>query len=170
MKIEELLEKKEKGTYAGAHFSQQTMDDVEKYIKNNKIPNPIDAKKLHITILYSRKFLPDYKPAGEYEKPLGGKPVGFEVWKGTDKDGEKNANCLVQKFDCPELHKRHKELMDEHDATYDYDEYKTHFTLSYDIGDFDISDLPPYDGEIKIVDEYGEDLDLDWAMNKGTKK
>jgi hypothetical protein len=76
------------------------------------------------------------------------------------------------KFKCEELNARHKELMDEHDATYDFPEYKTHVTLSYDIGDMDETKLPDVIktiGEMKIVKEYGEDLDLDWAKNNTSK-
>jgi 2'-5' RNA ligase len=63
--------------------------------------------------------------------------------------------------------------MKKHDATYDFPEYKPHITLSYDIGDLDEKNLPDigkYVDEIGIDEEYGEDLDLNWAKNKGVKK
>ena len=176
MKLKELIEEQEteetestKGTYAGARFSKQTVDDIKSYCEENEIPNPLKSEKLHTTILYSRKYLPEYNPCGMYDPLMVGKPKGFDVWKTTcsqgstpDPDAEQT-NCLVLEFDCPELEKRHEGLMKEHEATYDYDEYKTHVTLSYDIGDVDIKDLPPYTGVIEIEEEYGEDLDLDWA-------
>ena len=74
-------------------------------------------------------------------------------------------NCLIMEFECVKLTARHKELMEEHDATYDFDEYKTHITFSYDIGEMDHKDLPAFTGPVDIVEEYGEDLDIDWAQN-----
>lgn len=175
MKVQELFEKQEptKGTYAAVKFDKSTTDALAKYISDNKIPNPIKTEKMHCTVLYSRKYCPDYEPLGEIDPPWIGKPDKLEVWesKGKLRD-EAPTRCLVMKFTCEELNARHKELMDEHDATYDFPEYKTHITLSYDIGDMDEDELPSIKDaidEIKVVSEYGEDLESDWAKTKGTK-
>ena len=169
MKIFELLQeqKETKGTYAAVSFNDTTVDALQKYIKDNDIPNGTPAGKMHCTLLYSRKHCPNYKPAGKISPSWTGKPVGLEVWESQSK-----SRCLVLKFDCDELHKRHKLLMKEHDATYDFPEYKTHVTLSYDIGEMDEKELPDITkaiDELTIVDEYGEDLDLDWAKNNTGK-
>lgn len=168
MKIKEILEEKtKKGTYAGAHFSEATKKALAQYCKDNNIPNAINPDKFHTTILYSRKYLPEYKAAGVYDPMLIGKPKDtFEAWKTSPSDpNEEKTTCLILTFDCPELKKRHQELMDEHQGTYDYDEYKTHVTLSYNIGDLNISKLPPFTDDIEIADEYQEDLNLDWAKH-----
>lgn len=168
MKIKEILvEKSKKGTYAGAHFSDSTKKALGQYCEDNEIPNAINPDKFHTTILYSRKHLPEYKAAGVYDPMMVGKPKDtFHAWKTSPSDPEaEKTTCLILTFDCPELNARHKELMDEHDATYDYDEYKTHITLSYNIGDLDIEKLPPFKGDIEIVDEYQEELNLDWAKH-----
>ena len=67
------------------------------------------------------------------------------------------------KFDSPALQSRHKDLMDTHQATYDYPEYKTHLSLSYDIGDFDIKqiDFSLIAHPIIFTNEYQEDLDTE---------
>ena len=174
MKIFELLQEQEtKGTYAAVRFDDETIEALQKYIKDNDIPGGLKPEKMHCTVLYSRKYCPDYEPAGKIDPPWIGKPVKLEVWESRGKlRDEKPSRCLVLKFSCDELHARHKELMDEHDATYDFPEYKSHVTLSYDIGDMDESGLPDIKeavGEMKIVSEYGEDLDLDWA-SKNTDK
>ncbi len=153
-----------KGTYAGVRFSEGTKRAIEGYIKDNKIPNGIVPSKMHTTLLYSRKHLPDYNPTGKYDKPLIGTPTTFDVWKSSNEDGN-DTSCLVLEYDCPELVKRHKFLMDEHEATYDYPKYKTHITLSYDIGDMNIKDLPKFTDDIEIESEYKEDLDLSWSQN-----
>lgn len=165
MKLEELQESKKpkKGTYAGVNFSDATIKAVHQYAVDNKIPKALKPEKYHTTVLYSRKYLPNYKPAGTFEKPLVGKFTGFDIWKSSPDKNEDPTNCLVMEFDCPELTKRHNDLMDEHDATYDFDEYKTHITLSYDVGDLTVDSLPKFKDNIDIVSEYHEDLNLNWA-------
>lgn len=178
MKVVDLLEKKEEtadktGTYAAVHLDKSTTDAIAKYMKENDIPNPLAAEKMHTTVLYSRKHCPDYEPAGKIDPPWIGTPTHFDVWESRGKDeSDKPKRCLVLEYDCPQLDARHEELMEEHGATYDFPDYKTHITLSYDIGDMDIKDLPDIKKmlpEIKIVSEYGEDLDLDWAKNNKAK-
>ena len=166
MKLRELMEDVSKGTYAGVYFDEDTKKAVKKYLEDNDIPKPVNVDKLHTTLLYSRKFLPDYIPGGMYDKPLIGTPVELVVWKTQGDEGKEPANCLVMKYDCPELVDRHKSLMKEHGATFDYPEYTPHITLSYDIGDMDVDSLSDIKETIKqvgIVEEYGEDLQLDWA-------
>lgn len=171
MRVNELLteqssEPETKGTYAAVKFDKKTTDALKKYMVDNDIPNPLRREKMHTTLLYSRKYCPDYEPLGKIDPPWIGEPLEFEVWKSKPKDGGEGSNCLVLRFKCEQLDKRHEKLMKELDATYDFPDYKTHITLSYDIGDMDWKDLPDikkYLSEIVIVEEYGEDLDLDWA-------
>lgn len=165
MKLRDLFEKKEtKGTYAGVCFNDETTQAIKKYISDNNIPNGVPVDKLHTTLLYSRKFLPDYVPQGDIDPPFTGTVTGLTVWLTQDK----KSRCLIMKYDCPELTERHKFLMETHGATFDYDSYKTHVTLSYDIGDLDHKKLPDVAAEIPeitIVKEYSEVLDLNWAKN-----
>jgi 2'-5' RNA ligase len=163
MKLQDLFEKAAQGTYAGVYFSEQTKDAIEKYIKDNKIPNGVPRDKLHTTLLYSRKYLPNFKPRGQFAKPLEAEPLEFDVWQST---GDAPSRCLVLKISCPQLVDRHNHLMDKHKATYDFPEYIPHITLSYDIGDMEVDDFTDVKAAIPSVDivqEYRETLDLDWA-------
>lgn len=172
MKLTDLIneDKKEtKGTYAAVHFNKDTIDGIKKYIKENNIPNHTKFDKMHTTLLYSKKYCPDYEPMGKYDTPMVGKYKEFDVWDSQPDDDGNIAKCLVMCYDCSELTKRHNELMKEHSAVYDFDEYKSHITFSYDIGDMNIKDLPKFDGKIEIVEEYGEDLNLDWAKDNSEK-
>lgn len=169
MLLTELKQKEKKGTYSGVKFDNKTTNAILKYIKDNKIPKGLPSEKMHSTVLYSRKFLPNYKPAGDYDKALEGTPTDFDVWSSNNEDGS-STNCLILKYDCDDLVKRHKELMDTHNATYDFPTYDPHITLSYDIGDLDINQLPDIKDLLPIINithEYGENLDLSWAQNKG---
>lgn len=166
MKLRELMEAMSKGTYAGVYFDEDTKAAVKQYIEYNNIPKPVNVDKLHTTLLFSRKYLPDYEPDGIYNNPLVGTPTELVVWE-TQRDEDKEpTNCLVLKYDCAKLVDRHKSLMKEHEATFDYPEFTPHITLSYDIGDMEIGDMSDITDVIKhiiIVEEYSEDLKLDWA-------
>ena len=168
MKLADIITeaKESRGTYAGTYFDADTVECIRQYIKDNNIPKPVNMSKLHTTLLYSRKYLPDYEAAGKYDEPMTGTPVELVVWETQGDENTKPANCLVLKYDCPELVKRHKKLMKDHGATFDYVEYTPHITLSYNIGTMDIEGLPDVKKaipKITIVEEYGEDLHLDWA-------
>ena len=165
MKLQDLFEDQNPGTYAAIRFSRKTTSQLAKYIKDNDIPNAVNTSKMHCTLLYSRKPCPDYVAQGNLSPAWIGTPVGLDVWESKG-DPEKVARCLVLEFECKELDDRHAELMKEHKATHDFPDYKTHVTLSYDIGDMDESKLPDITkavDELKIISEYGADLDLNWS-------
>jgi hypothetical protein len=154
------------GTYAGVKFSDDTVARIKTFIEENEIPQPVPDDKLHSTILYSRKYLPDFQAAGDLDEPYEGTPTEFDTWESQpDEDGIKS-NCLVLQYDCDPLIERHNTLMNDYGATFDFDEYKPHVTLSYNVGDLDLSNLNPSDiGPINIINEYQEDLNLDWAKD-----
>lgn len=153
------LEQKEVGTYAAVRFEDS--EEKVKYLKQIEIPNV--NEDLHCTILYSRKNCPNYVPMnmtdGEFYDEAIAYPDHLDIFK--DKEGRK---CLVLILRSGWIINRHKDLMKEHNATYDYDEFIPHVTLSYDIGDFDYKnierDLIKSDEFYKLVinDEYKEDL------------
>lgn len=156
------------GTYAAVHFDEQTITKLQQFIKDNNIPNGVAPNKMHCTLLYSTKYLPNYKPLGDINPPLVGTPTKLERWAGQPDGDEKVSMCLVLKFDCPGLNVRHNTLMESHDATFGFDEYITHITLSYDVGDIQVKDLTDINqivDKISITYEYGDDLDLNWAKS-----
>jgi hypothetical protein len=167
MKLEKLSEalkettEKKRGTYVGVHFSKETNERIEKFIKDHDIPNPLNTDKLHTTIIYSRKYLPTFKADGELDPSWKGKPKQFEIFQSQD-----GSNCLVVLYDCKKAVERHEYIMKEYEATYDYPEFKTHFTLSYNVGELKAEDLDKFIdelGTIEVVKEYAEELNLDWA-------
>ena len=169
MRLREVMENKQpSGTYAAVHFDEQTVDKLQQFIKDNNIPNAIAPSKMHCTLLYSRKHLPDYKAPGTMDPPLDGVPTELEKWPSQPDSEGKVSMCLVLKFDCPKLVERHKMLMHVHGAEFDFDDYTPHVTLSYDVAGMkvkDLSNIKETVDNIKIVQEYGDDLNLDWAKS-----
>lgn len=161
----EYLSESAKGTYAGVRFSEGTVDNLIQLQGDLGIPNPVPYNKFHSTLLYSRKHLPKYVAKGACYLVSDGNEFTLEIW-----ESDKSFNrCLVLRYDCGMLSARHDFLMRYHEATYDFDEYKPHITLSYDVGDswtplektVKFSDSSP----IEIVEEYQEDLNLDWSTS-----
>jgi hypothetical protein len=167
MLLKEITKKNESklpGTYAGMKFTKPTIKFINDLIDKFEIKNRTKESELHTTILFSRKHLPDYKSLGDLEEPLIGKSIKCEIWPTSD---DEPMNALVLIFKCEELLARHTKLMSDHNAEYDYDEYKPHLTLSYDCGkDFDLKNINTFIKEnpfdIEMNNEYQEDLDLDW--------
>lgn len=141
-----------KGTYSGGKFSKLVLEQLKKFYIKNNIPNK--NKNLHVTILFSRKNLPDYKAPGKVS--YSAKASNFHVF-------EEKTKVLVLLLDSKELKKRHKELMDKHNGTYDFPEYIPHITLSYDIGDYDWESLNiEYlsDIDFTVEEEYQKNISL----------
>lgn len=163
MKVNELLEKETvKGLYAAVKFSKDTIDRILKYCGDKDIPNILNPEDFHSTLCYSRKLVPDFKPVDELFEE--GKPKKFEIWESPPNAfKEEKTFCLVLKYSSSYMENRFKEIMDM-GATYDYDEYKPHLTISYDVGEgFDVSKLVDIDAiaPLDIIGEYSEELDLD---------
>ena len=163
MKLKELLnENKTEGLYVAVKFSDECVDRILDYCDSVNIPNVLNRSDFHSTLAYSRKPVPDFSPESEID--VVGKPKGFEIWPSEPNAFKKEKTyCLVMKFDCDYMTNRFNEIMSM-GATYDYDKYQPHITLSYDVGeDFDTSVLPDIAkiGTISIVSEYSEKLDFD---------
>lgn len=148
-------EKKTKGTYSAVRIrhAKQLRKSLQELHPDIDV---IDEDLMHCTLLFSRKFLPDYVPDPSLEHQA--RISGLEVWDTQDKK-----RALVATLDCPSLVARHKELMKEHEATYDHPEYKPHFTISYDIGDLPKPEVTlNQNAWLTLTDEYMEDLKLEW--------
>lgn len=156
MKFSEIIQEKiEPGTFAGVRLSKESQNIIKEFCQNNHISNPSPKDKLHITLLYSKKPCPDYKPS-QKPYPMTARAKNFEIWVSEHIDGK--PNCLVLKLECAGLVKRQKYLMDKHGATFDYDEYVPHITFSYDVGNLKANDIPKFTHDLIIEKEYQEDL------------
>lgn len=164
MLLATLLEAKKAGTYAGVHFTKETTDQLNSMIRELGVPDPLKTKDFHTTLLYSRKFLPDYKAAGKLSPIPEADSCDYklEIWPSNS--GEKN--LLVLTYKCKWLSDRHDYLMEQHGATWDFPDYKPHITLSYDIGDWEPDRMTvEFETPISIAKEYREELELGWSKS-----
>lgn len=121
------------GIYIAVKYSNNTekalLDIQDKY----DLPNV--NTDFHTTLIYSKVGgipIPEDYDSSEHTN-LVETDVYSEIWN--TKDGR----TLVLLFPHTYLEEKHKMLMDKYGYNFDYDEYKPHITLSYDIGDLDIS-------------------------------
>lgn len=141
------------GLYVAAFFSEESTKVVGDWIAKHQIPNPVAPSSLHVTIVYSRVPVPDFEENSHVEITVDNTYSTLEVWN------TPSGKTLVLRLDCPYLELRFREAMMA-GATYDFEEYNPHITLSYDIGDFDISALPKFNSPLVIEGEYMEIIDF----------
>lgn len=145
------IQKFNKGLYVAAKFMDETVDQILELQKRLKLVNPVQSADLHCTIVYSRVDVP-YKlntSAG-----FIGQAKCLEVWD------TKQGKTLVLLLDSPYLKFRH-EYANKLGASYDFDNYIPHITLSYDIGAQLIDTNQDVNIQIELAHEYAEELDLD---------
>jgi hypothetical protein len=116
------------GTYVSMNLSQESRTLLDNYVENMlQLDERVDPSTYHITVIYSRT------PVPTAERYIGERPTtpatvkSYEIFP-TKNDGK----CLVMKLDFPYATNLNTELTLQ-GATSDYDSYKPHLTLAYNI-------------------------------------
>jgi len=142
------------GVYISAIPDEITSEKIkeyqEKYLKGQDI---VDIDSLHCTLIYSKKPYVDNIEPEEYTAI--GTFQEFNLF-GPNKD------TLVVEINSQDLRRRNEELVEKYGFISDFDEYKSHVTLSYNADGIDINALPPMDFVFTFINETVEQLDLDW--------
>jgi hypothetical protein len=152
------MELKNKGTYVGLRVLPPSNTWIYKWVRDYlpNVPNKkvVFDRRLHTTVIYSRKHAPELKvdPSVIHQASF----VGYEIF------GEnENERILVAKLNAPTVVARHLQLMAEYGFTYDFPVFVPHISLCYDFTGT-TEDIPPINFPIQLGQEYTEDLDLDW--------
>lgn len=148
------------GTFVAVRFREDTRQLLYAYALLNGIPNPLDPEEYHSTVVYSRNHIDFEQPEFELVPIRHATPLAFDVFEGVI-DGKKG-NCCVLKINSEYMNDRHYYLRRYHNATHDFPDYHAHVTLSYDIGDFDVSKLRDIDvilPKLYLVSEFNEELE-----------
>ncbi len=141
------------GVYISLDMVEESFIALKKYM-DKYIPNLEHNEEQHCTLIYSKKEHKEEIIPKEYQ--VVGTFLRFS------KFGENN-EVLVAELDCNAMVLRNAELVKKYGFVSDYDEYKPHFTLSYDAKDIDINSLPPIDFAIYFNNETVEPLDENWS-------
>lgn len=152
----------EPGTYVAGYFSDESQNQIFELAKKIGVPNLVPKDKYHVTIIFSKKTI-SYKGLNDLKEPWIVEAAEFHVFP--TQSGKK---CLVLKLDAPDLVHQHNKIMKKYkEATYDFDEYIPHVTLSYDMKDFEMpknSELEVL-GELEIVSEIAEPINNDFVAS-----
>ena len=146
------------GTYAAYRVSGESTRDIERFISESGIdlgPERVPSDEYHCTLLYSRLVHAGYVPSQTLSHR-----ARFKEWK-VFESKETKKRCLVMALECPTLIARHRELMRVLGATYDFDDYIPHVTLSYCMApewDGDLSKIPAFQGDIFLEGEYSQEI------------
>lgn len=123
----------------------------------------IDASDMHVTLAYSKSPV-DWMAipsswASEVVIPAGGARQLATFGKDDD--------VLVLQFRSEELEWRHTEIR-EAGASWDWDDYHPHITLSYKttMTQARLDTIPPFQDEIRLGPEIFEPLDTEWSVGK----
>ena len=131
-------------------------DELLAWAKAQGFDTAVPADDLHVTIAYSRQALDWMKIGSDWS---GQKDGGLTVAPGgarlVEPLGGKGAVVLL--FNSSELTWRHMQIR-EAGASWDYEEYQPHVTITYAAGDLDLSKVEPYRGKIEFGPEIFEDL------------
>lgn len=142
------------GTYACLKLDEESQLKIGRFIARNNIVNGLSVSDLHATIIYSKVHCP--------------KMVGMDVditakIKSIVSIPSDGKICLAFDLDCPEMHKLHKDLREEHGAAHGFDEYISHITFTYDyVGSHWPRGLREI-GPITFNRLHVEDLNPDWT-------
>ena len=140
------------GTYVSMDLTEESKELLDHFVEMNLgLTERVDKSTYHITIIYSRTPVPS---AENYAGSIGAdaaRVVGYEVFP-TKNDGD----CLVMRLEFPFAILLNKQLTAE-GATSDYDSYKPHMTIAYDMTQkvdpktLPIPQFPLHFNEVKVA-------------------
>ena len=117
---------------------------------------------MHVTIAYSKKQV-DWDAAGDH----GNSTLTIDTGsRSIAKLGDQGA--VVLKFSSEALKQRWQEFIDA-GASWDWPNYQSHVTISFDAGDVDLDDITPYTGELVFGPEIFQKIDPNWKDNVSEK-
>lgn len=126
-------------------------DKIIEWAKSQGFAKTLSANDMHVTVAYSKKPIgqDDVSQAIEQVMVKGGKRTVEQL-------GDEGA--IVLKFHSPEMTKRWQEYRDA-GASWDYEGYMPHVTITYNGSGIDLSKIKPFSGSIILGEEHQEALD-----------
>lgn len=130
--------------------------DILAWAKAQGFEAAVPADDLHVTIAYSRQALDWMKVGGDWSgRQDGGLTVAPGGARLVEPLGGEGAVVLL--FNSSELAWRHMQIR-EAGASWDFEEYQPHVTITYAAGDLDLSKVEPYRGKLEFGPEIFEAL------------
>lgn len=128
-------------------------DDLLDWATAQGFPSSLNPDDLHVTICYSK--LPVDWTAIKQD------PTSLNVGLEGDRRVSRFGDAIVLQFESKALQSRWQMFQDI-GASWDYDEYRPHLTISYD-PNFNVTDVEPYTGPIHLGGEEFAPVKDNWA-------
>jgi len=146
------------GTFVSAELFKTSQKELYEWAKSNlglDESQLTPADKYHITVLYSKKTVPEDRQIND-KVTLLAHPKHFKLFKSDGND------CLVLELDSPELPKYHQRLIDA-GGTHDFPNYIPHVTLAYKVEpNFDLTKLKLPNFLLYIKEIKSNPIDPNW--------
>lgn len=143
--------------YASRPLTQASADAIRKWAASQGFKTTLPAADMHVTVAYSRT-------------PMNGAAVPATTDRLIAESGKRTVEPLgdegavVLKFDSQELQARWSTYR-KAGASWDYENYTPHVTLTYDGAGVDLAGVEPFDGPIEMAAEKQEPLNVDKAAD-----
>jgi 2'-5' RNA ligase len=156
---EEASAEEHPGTYAKLTLDRASMTRLSLFCKEHKIPT-ISPEDYHVTMAFSRVHVPEL---ADYpiNLPISVHVKGYKIFPTVNKPGK---NSLVVVLDSKYLHQIFKTFTEEYGASYDYDEFIPHITVTYEWPEETVPETIPHFA-LTLNKFVVEDLDLDKKFN-----
>ncbi len=141
------------GVYISIEIDPETIKNIYNYMDKH-LPDLKKHEDMHVTIIYSTKPMNKEIKTEEYTAEATFK--NFNLFGKDDK-------YIVAELKCSDLDDRNEKLTDQYGFVSDFDEYKPHFTFSFDHTDIDVTKLPKLDFPILLENETVKPLDSDYG-------
>ena len=128
---------------------------ITEWAKAQGFKTTLPPEDMHVTVCFSKRRVDWSKFAQQaFTLLIAGdertvSPLGGE-------------GAVVLKFNSQRLQVRHQEFL-RGGASWDYDSYHPHVTITYDAGDVDLSNVVPYAGLIELGGEVFDEVKEGWA-------
>jgi 2'-5' RNA ligase len=154
--IRQILEKLfAKGVYISLKPVNGSSVVFKKYIRDN-VPELTPTPDPHLTLIYSKKKFDGTVKVQNYEAT--GTVKGFSIF------GQNGDRALVAEIESKDIMDRNAKLVKDYGFISDFDEYKPHITLAYDVPeDFDVNSLPKFPQPLTFGEETVGEVELDWV-------
>lgn len=144
------------------YVSRKLLNGAEflRWAKSQGFQTTVPADELHVTVAYSRTPV-DWMKMGEDWRGQDGRllvtPGGARL---VEPLGDKGAIVLL--FNSSELSWRHRDMR-EAGASWDYEDYQPHVTITYSGQGVNLDEVEPYRGKLLFGPEIFEEIDEGWA-------
>lgn len=143
-------------------------DEIRRWAGEQGFKTALLPGDMHVTIAFSREPV---------TWDIDGKPNSNLSIKGGKREVHKFGECIVLLFSSKILAARWQQFRDA-GASWDYDGYKPHVTITYNSNDIRRAKIDPYHGELKfgaerfseVSDGTGEDVPESKLPSKSTAK